>query len=174
MNRLIFASLLLSIASVAHAQPGTPGARPQRLADFSRFSESLNKKIALVDIDGAVREGVLVAAGPKGVTIKLASDTRFFAIDQIATAEKMTDGRDDGVAKGVLWGLLFVSMGSQGLTDSADALLYFAGTVAVFGTLGYALDAAESNRQLFYRAPAPQQQPAATQRKLGLSYSFRF
>lgn len=175
MIRLMFASLLVSIATVAQAQPAAPiHARPQALADFSRFSEELNKKIALVDIDGAVREGVLIAAEANGVTIKFPSDTRFFASDQIASAEKMTDGRDDGVAKGVLWGLLLACMGTQGLTESDNLFLYFAESLAIFGAVGYALDAGESHRQLFYRAPAPAQRPAAAKRKLGLSYSFRF
>ena len=147
-------------------------ARAQGLGDFSRFSKAIDKQIALVNTDGTVREGVIVAAGPDSVTMQLGSGTRSFANGQIASADRMKDGRDDGVFKGALWALLFASLGSQGLTSSDNKFLYFVEAMALGGAIGYALDAGETNRQPLYRAPA--QQTAAPKQKLGLSLSFRF
>ena len=56
-NLIVPALLLLTIAPMtAHAQT---------LDDFSRLSKALNKDISLVEADGTVREGKLVAAGPE-------------------------------------------------------------------------------------------------------------
>ncbi len=148
----------------------TPGSPARALGDVSRFSKAINKQIALVEADGTVREGVLVAAGPDGVTMRFASGTRSFALGGIASAERMKDGRLDGAIKGALTGLALAAM-SQGYESSDGHAGEVLQAVASFAAIGYALDAAQTNRQLLYRAPV---EPAGAASRPGLSLSFRF
>lgn len=158
---------LLLLLTVAVTPSGAQG-----LADFARFSQAINKEIALVEVDGTVREGVLVAAGPDGVTMKFASGTRSFSSSQIASAERMKDDRSDGAVKGVLWGLVLALLPNQGFSGSESYSGYIVKSMVALGAIGYVLDAAATNRQPLYRAPT--QQTTAPKLTPALSLSFRF
>jgi hypothetical protein len=128
-------------------------ARAQGLADPSRIAQAIKQEIALTDTAGIVREGVVVDVGPEGVTMRLDSGIRSFAFSQIASAERLKDGRLDGVAKGLLWGVVLGLLPNQGYTSQESALGEWARAVAGFGVIGYLLDAAETNREALYRSP---------------------
>lgn len=162
--------LILPILLIFTLAP-TPEASKRNLGDLSRFSKALNKEIVLVNTDGTVTEGVIAAVDANGVTMKLNSGTRFFANAEIASADRMKDGRIDGAIKGGLFGLLLSVMASQGLASSDDVDGFVAKNVATFAALGYAIDAGNPNRQRLYQAPAP---PPATMLYPKLSLSFRF
>jgi hypothetical protein len=142
------------------------------LSDFSLFATAINQQIAIVELDGTTREGLVVAAAPDGVTMKFAAGTRTYTDSQIASAERLSDGRLDGVAKGLLWGAVLGLLGSQAYTSQESALGQWARGVAGFGVIGYVLDAAATHPEPLYRATV-QQNPAATL-KPALSLSLRF
>lgn len=173
MRYLLFPVFLIAMAqpTQATAQPAQ-GKAAQRLADFSRFSKAINKEISLVEADGTVREGVLVAADSDSITMKFASGARSFAHRQIASAERMKDERSDGAVNGLAWGLLLALMPNQGLNSSDSYLAYIASSMVTFAAIGYVIDAAQTNRQPLYRAPA--QQTAGAKLKPALSSLFRF
>lgn len=150
----------------------TPEMSARRLGDFSRFAKAINQRIAVVDADGVVREGVLSAADGDQITVRFGTATRTFPRDRVASAERLRDGRIDGVIKGAFLGLVIAAFGSQGLQSSDDASAYVGKTVLSFGAIGYLFDAAESNRQPLYHSG--RRPPSAAIAKPSLSLSFRF
>jgi hypothetical protein len=133
-------------------------ANAQTLDDFSRLSKALNTDISLVEADGTVREGRLVAAGPDGVTMKFAAGTRVFRADQITSAERLKDRVGDGALKGAIVGV-FLGL----VTQSTRADFWFS-SIAIYSGIGFALDAAQTHRETLYRAPP----------RPSMSLSFRF
>jgi hypothetical protein len=150
MRRLILTLILLTIVPIT--------ANAQALEDFSRLSKALNTDISLVEADGTVREGKLVAAGPDGVTMQFASGTRAFKVDQIASAERLKDGVGDGALKGAIFGVFL------GLVTHSTRADFWVSSIAVYSGIGLALDAAQTHRETLYRAPP----------RPSLSLSFRF
>jgi hypothetical protein len=167
MRFVILPLLTFLVATPVSAQSG------RGLQDFSLFATVINQQIAIVELDGTTREGLVVAAGPEGVTMKFATETRTYTDTQIASAERMKDGRLDGVAKGLLWGALLGALGSQGYTSQESALGQWARGVAMFGVIGYVLDAGETHREALYRSPFVPVS-GATVPKPALTLSFRF
>jgi hypothetical protein len=155
-----------------------PGPSATVLMDFSRMAKAIDREIALVDKDGAVREGRLVSATADQVTMDFGGTRRVFAKTEIASAERLRDGVTDGIVRGVLFGLFMGALATQGCTSSMsnctrDAVL---GAMAVYGAIGWALDASEANRQPIYRSASapPKANPGfdAFGRKLTLSFRF--
>jgi hypothetical protein len=147
MRFVILPLVMVLTAAPAFAQ------QSRGLRDFSVFVTAIDQQISIVEIDGTTREGLVVAAGPDGVTMKFATEERTYTDMQIASAERLKDGRLDGVAKGLLWGAVLGLLGSQGYTSEQSALGQWARGVAAMGAIGYVLDAAETNREALYRRP---------------------
>jgi hypothetical protein len=128
------------------------------LADFSRLVKAEGVEIALVDRDGTVREGVLASAGADQLTMQFGAGQKTFARTEVVTAERLRDGRKDGVIKGAIFGAITGLFAMQGFNKPEEGLAAFAGSVAVYSAIGYALDAAQTHREPIYRAagtPAP-------------------
>lgn len=146
--------LLLLIALI-------PGPKPseQALMDFARFAKAIGEPIALVESDGAVREGRLAAAAADAVTMAFASGERVFQKDEIASADRLRDGTRDGFIKGALIGALLGVCITEAFGEGGDAGLTLR-IAATYGVLGWGLDAANKNRQPIYRAAGKPKQPA--------------
>jgi hypothetical protein len=168
MRLVIILLVLFSTAVPALAQSS------RGLRDFSQFATAINQEIAIVELDGTKREGRVVAASPDGVTMKFSTGTRTYTDTQIASAERLKDGRLDGVAKGLLWGAVLGLLGSQGYTSQDSALGEWARGVAGFGVIGYLLDAAETNREALYRGPAAASGAAGSPPASAVAFRIRF
>ena len=142
----------------------SPEQRAHRLEDFSRLSRAVGKEVSLVDRSGLIHEGIVEAATVDGVTLRVGSATVSFPRAEVASAERVKDGRIDGAIRGALIGAVLTGLGSQGCV-SATACPFWR-PVAVYAVAGYLLDASESNPQPLFRAPSAS---AAT-----LKVSFRF
>lgn len=167
MRFFVLAVLTLFTAAPAAAQ------YPSGLRDFRQFTTAINQQISIIEVDGTAREGLVVAAGSDGVTIKFATGTRTYKDHEIASAERLKDGRLDGLAKGLLWGAVLGLLGSQGYTSQESALGQWARGTATMGAIGFLLDAAETNREALYRSPVMPASTAAAP-KPALSLSVRF
>ena len=132
----------------------TPGPSAQALADFSRFSKAVGKPIALIDQEGAVREGMLASAAADSVTVAFAGGRRTFSQASIASAERLTDGVRDGIIKGALFGAVVGVFAAQGHDSQGSAVGGWFASVAIYGAIGAAIDASQTHRQPIYRAPA--------------------
>jgi hypothetical protein len=86
----------------------------------------------------------------------------------------LKDGRLDGVAKGLLWGAVLGVLSSQGYTGQESALGKWAQGVAVFGAIGYVLDAGETNREALYRGPASHSGTAGSPLASAVRFRIRF
>ena len=149
MELIVLPVLLLMIFVPA------PPPSAAKLADFARFSKALGQPIAIVDPEGVVREGVLVAASANDVTMQFGSSERIFQRDVVASANRLRDGRRDGAIKGLIFGALnalAVSAEYQGRGQKAEI---WATCLALYGVLGYGIDAAVTNRQPLYKASLP-------------------
>jgi hypothetical protein len=163
-------TLALAFASSAHAQStlftqnasdAKPVAQKKKWQeDFSNLSQTIGQRILLTDATGLVREGVLVNAMPGGVTMRFSSGLQSIPRAEIAKAERLKDSAVDGLAKGVLVGLLCVGDVTVG---------QYLGGIATMGAIGYLLDAAVTNHELIYGAAGN-----APAKKAALTLSFRF
>lgn len=151
--------LVLTIAPV-------PGPSAHVLADFSRFSRAIDREIAIVDVDGTVREGIVTAATADDVTLRFGSGVKVFPRTGVTSAERMRDGRLDGAVKGAIFGAILGLITAQAYESSGERFGAWAGSTALYGGIGYALDAAQTHRQPLYRAPAV----AAAKVKLSLRF----
>jgi hypothetical protein len=134
----------------------TPHSSERALSDFGRFEKAVNTEIAIVDMDGTVREGILRSVSASELTMEFGASQRIFQRDAIASGERLRDGRLDGTIKGAIFGLLIGVLTSQAYDSGRDAAPVFLGSVAVYAGLGYAFDAAQTHRQPIYRgAPTP-------------------
>jgi hypothetical protein len=122
----------------------TPVRSAHKLEDFSRLSRAIGERILLIDPSGVVREGVLAGATADGVMMRFGSVTQTFPRAEVASAERLKDSPADGVLKG----MLFAALCGWGDTGASA---YLAG-IAVFGGIGYLIDAGESHREPLYRA----------------------
>jgi len=145
--------LVIPLLFIAMLAP-TPGPPTDALADFSRFSRELNKEISFVDLDGRVHDGILAAATEDDVTVRFGSGMRSFPRAEIASAERMRDSSLDGFVKGALFGAVGGLLSIEGYGSGANKAAGFVGAVAVYGGIGYLLDAAQTHRETIYRAPA--------------------
>ena len=146
MGYLILPALILMLLP-------TPGARAHELEDFSRFSRAIGKEVSLVDRSGLIREGILEAATADGVTLRFGSATESFPRAEVASAERVKDGRIDGSVKGALLGIVLTALASQGYDSTTPRYVPWV-SIAAYTGVGYLLDAAEANRQPLYRAPS--------------------
>jgi hypothetical protein len=131
----------------------TPQPSADTLMNFSRLSKAFGHEIALVDRNGTVREGRLVATTVDAATMEFASGTQVFTRDEITSVTRLKDSTRDGLIKGLLAGALLSAyvMGQLGADGSGGMFLR---ATAAYGVMGWALDAANKNRQPVYRAPA--------------------
>lgn len=159
---LILAMLASSVDAHAQVVPAPPtvgdgpaaSSKPSRnQRKFARVAEAIGERILLTDSSGIVRDGVLADMTADALTMRFGATTQTFAREKVASAERLKDPTSDGVAKGVLLGLL--SVGDQTMGH------YLTG-IALFGALGFILDAGETHRQTLYRAPwfTPAPQPS--------------
>jgi hypothetical protein len=127
-----------------------------RLADFSRFTKAIGAEIAIVDREGIVREGVVMAASADEVTMSFSGTPKTFSRDAVASGERLRDGRRDGVIKGAIFGALAGFVVMQGYPSEGSARAAgFVSTVAIYSGIGWVLDAAQTHREPIYRAQAP-------------------
>lgn len=133
----------------------TPGPSDQTLADFSRFSKSIGRSVALVDREGTVREGVVSSATADSVTLGFVGGDRTFSQESVASAERLKDGVKDGFIKGALFGAIVGFFAGQGYDSEGGAVAGWFGSVAIYGLIGTAIDASQKHREPIYRVPAP-------------------
>jgi len=169
---------LILFVPIAIALAPLPGPSATALMDFSRMEKVIGQQIAIVDMDGAVREGRLVSATADQVTMDFGAGARVFGKTEIARAERLRDGVIDGIIRGALFGFVMGGLATQGCSSSSDGCVAEAvlGSMAIYGTIGWALDAANANRQPIYRSPAAaaKTNPGfdAFGRKLTMSFRF--
>ena len=152
MGYLAFPLLLLLVFA-----PGS-SASDGALEDFARLATAVNSEIAIVDTDGAVREGILRSVSASELTMQFGSGERTFSRDAIASAERLRDRRLDGTIKGAIFGAVIGLLMSQAYEGGAGAGSAFLASVAIYSGIGYAFDAAQTHREPIYRGPA---KPAA-------------
>jgi len=166
MGFLVFPLLLvLTIAPV----PGPPS---HVLADFSRFSSAIDREIAIVDVEGTVREGTVTTVTADDVTLRFGSGVKVFPRASVTSAERLRDGRLDGAVKGAIFGAILGLLTMQAYESTGERFGAWAGSTAIYGGIGYALDAAQTHRQPIYLAPASA--AAATTITASLKLSLRF
>jgi hypothetical protein len=146
MGILIIPLLLLAIVAPS-SQPGE-----RELTDFERFSKAIGREIALVDRDGTVREGLLEGATADHVTMRFGSGATTFTRAAIVSAERLRDGRKDGAIKGAIFGAVAGIFAMQGFDSASEGMAGWAGSVAFYSAVGWALDAAQTHREPIYRA----------------------
>jgi hypothetical protein len=117
-------------------------------SDFSRFAKHLGQQISLVDTDGIVREGVLTAATADGVQMDFGGGQKLFPRSDVVSAERLHDGSIDGAIKGAVFGAVMGLLVAPELSEGA--FQYGLATTALYGAIGFALDAAQVNRQPIY------------------------
>jgi hypothetical protein len=130
-------------------------ARAQGLDDLKSFSRAIGKDVSVVDRSGRIREGTVEEATADGVRLRVGSVTEWLPGPEIASAERMKDKSSDGALRGALWALAVALIPNQGWSSAGHYWRSVGLAFVVFPTAGYLLDAAESNRQPLYRAPAP-------------------
>ena len=129
------------------------------LVDFSRFAAAIGAEIAIVDREGIVREGVVTAASADDVTMSFSGTPKTFSRDVVASGERLRDGRRDGAIKGAVFGAL-VGLVMEGYSSGgASRAAGFVSAVAIYSGIGWALDAAQNNREPIYRSPPPAPAP---------------
>lgn len=148
----------LVILAIVGPRPEPP---PARLADFTRVATAVGADVVVVETDGLVREGRLVAADADSATLRFAAATRQIPRTAIASADRRRDGWKDGLIKGALLGLAVGVGFSQAYEDGGPRYHAIASSVAFYGAAGAALDAAQSHREPLYRAPTGAPPPAA-------------
>jgi hypothetical protein len=126
--------------------PGSTSA--QALTDFSRFASAQGEEIAVVDMFGAERLGRVVAATETSVTVGFGAGTHTFDRADVLKADRLQDGTRDGVVKGMLIGALVGWAVANEVGTTAGG---FAVGVSVYGSIGYLLDRANTNRAALYR-----------------------
>jgi hypothetical protein len=147
-------AILVPVLIIVALSP-TPGPSEQALGDFSRVSREVGTLIALIDHEGAVREGVLSAATPDSVTVRFSGGERSFSQPAVASAERLKDGLKDGFIKGAIFGAVVGVFAGQGYDSQGGAVAGWFGSVAIYGLIGTAIDASQKHREPIYRAPAP-------------------
>jgi hypothetical protein len=124
-------------------------ASERRLGDFSQFTTAIGAEISIVDREGVVREGLLTAASQEDVTMNFSGTPRTFPRHAVASGERLRDGTRDGALKGAIFGALL------GVLTASDSRDFWMTSVAMFSGIGWAFDAAATNRQPFYKSTAP-------------------
>ena len=142
--------LLLLIGVVPAPSPSAA-----TLADFDRFSKAVGHRIALVDAEGIVREGVVRAVSSSDVTMQFGSTEKVFPSATIASADRLKDGRVDGAVRGALFGLVVGALASQGARDEGEATRIGLASMALYSAIGWAIDASQTHRQPLYKANLP-------------------
>lgn len=152
----------------------TPAADAQGIDDFKRFLRAIGKEVSVVGRSGLVHEGIVEAVTADDVTLRFGSTSQQISRAEIARAEQMKDGRRDGAFKGAIFGVITGALALRAyhrnpewLSPSADRTGMFLLHVSSWSGLGWLLDAANTNRDPFYRAPA-----AAPMGTLQLSFRF--
>ena len=115
------------------------------------MSREEGEGISFVDREGTVREGVLIAASADAITMRFAGGEQVFAKSAIARVDRLRDGTGDGALKGAAFGVVlgFLYLGAGAGGD------YFVGSVVAYSSIGWLIDAMNTNRQPIYRAPSP-------------------
>jgi hypothetical protein len=131
----------------------TPGPPAKVLGDFTRFSKAIHKQIAVIDVDGTEHAGVLTAATGDQVSVRIGTGEKTFSRAHIVSAERMRDGRIDGVIKGALFGFVMSAFASQGCDSTTRC--HTGALIATTTGIGYLLDATQTHRQPLYRAAPP-------------------
>ena len=125
-----------------------PGFTPAgALADFGRFAAAQGEEVAVVDMFGAERLGRIVAATDTNVTMGFGAGTHTFERADVLKADRLRDGNADGLLKGVAVGALVGWIAAMELGTAHG----FAGSIAVYGSIGLLLDHASKNREPLYR-----------------------
>ena len=69
-----------------------------------------------------------------------------FPRTDVASAERMRDGRIDGAVKGAIFGAVLGLITAQAYDSGSERFAAWAGSAALYGGIGYALDAAQTHR----------------------------
>ena len=146
MGMVIFPLLLLLTLG-----PG-PKTSEDVLADFSRFSKVIGSDVSMVDADGIVREGVVVAAAADELAMRFGAGTKTFSRPVIVSAERLRDGRKDGAIKGAIFGAVLGLIVVPFYETSAQKTAGFASSVALYSGIGWVLDATQTHREPIYKA----------------------
>jgi hypothetical protein len=131
-----------------------PGPRGAVLEDFTRIDRAVGESIYVVDRNGSERVGQVVGVDDRALRLQVGPQV--FAIDRsaILAADRRRDRTTDGVIKGALFGLiagLFAIQGTDG--SGGEATRVVIGSMAIYGSIGYAFDRANHVRTPLYRAP---------------------
>jgi hypothetical protein len=131
-----------------------PAAHAQAVEDFAVLTRAIGKDVSVVDRSGLTREGVIDTVTADGVSLRVGSGQLWLARDEIASAERMKDDSGDGALKGLIWAVVLALVPNQGYSSTGDYLQGVAGMLVILPTVGYLLDAANTERQPLYRAPS--------------------
>jgi hypothetical protein len=119
-----------------------------------------------------VREGRLAAASADAITMTFAGSEKSFSKAEVVSAERLRDGSVDGAIKGAIFGavvgLFAYTEGTY--TNQSAATGTLLASVAIYSSIGWVLDATQTNREPIYGAAGR----AASKPKPALKFSFRF
>ena len=86
------------------------------------------------------------------MTISFSGTTKTFSRDLIARGERLRDGTRDGAIKGAIFGAVVGLAVARGYSDGgASQAAGLVSAVAIYSGIGWALDAAQHNREPIYR-----------------------
>lgn len=146
--RIVLALLLLA-AVPANAQD-------THLTDFSRFNKAVGDEVAIIDLDGNVREGVLKSVSEMDLTMQFASGEKVFQRDAISGGDRLRDRTGDGAIKGAVFGALVGLLYLGAYDNLSEAAAPYMTSVAVYAGIGWLFDASQTHRETIYRAtPKP-------------------
>ena len=84
--------------------------------------------------------------------MRFQSGERVFQRAEVASAERLKDGRRDGAIKGAIFGAIVGILAIQGTDTRGQSTAAFIGSAAIYSAAGFGLDAAFTHRQPIFRA----------------------
>jgi hypothetical protein len=131
--------------------PGGGPANDKALADFSRLHSAIDESVYVVDRTGHERLMTLLEAGERSITLGIGAQTVSMNRDAVLRVDRARDRTRDGVLKGGAFGL-FTGLLALKATGARSGGLVIR-SVFSYGTIGYLLDRANTNREALYRSP---------------------
>lgn len=140
---------IFAIVGIVLAIIGLPvhAVNPDGLAEFTRIQRYIGRDVVVVDGGGIVREGRIVGATDTTLELGFGPQKQLLAAADIARVDRPSDSPIDGLVKGGLVGALLGAISGNARWAATSAAMY--------GGLGFVLDARHTARTTIYRAPDP-------------------
>jgi hypothetical protein len=146
----LFMPLIIGLMAMPAPSPSAA-----HLADFTRLHGAVNEEVYVVDSTGQERRLTLLETGDMAAKFMVGQQTLEMSRDAIVRVDRARDRNTDGVAKGVLVGLL-IGWIAESATGNSNGGYLLRGALT-YGSIGYLFDRGHVSRQPVYRAATPTQ-----------------